>query len=54
MKDFNEAVTNALFLATRTDELSVERCIEVANQIAPQLMTAARKILSEEVKQCTK
>ena len=48
MEEFEHEIVDALFLATKTSELSVERCFEVAKNIAPRLMAAASKIIKEQ------
>lgn len=48
MEEFEQEIVDALFLATKTSELSVERCFEVAKNIAPRLMAAASKILDNK------
>ena len=48
MEEFEHEIVDALFLATNSVELSVERCFEVAKNIAPRLMAAASKIINEQ------
>jgi hypothetical protein len=48
MEEFEHEIVDALFLATNSSELSVERCFEVAKNIAPRLMAAASKIIKEQ------
>lgn len=43
--DFKQDIVDALFDATRTEELSVERLYEIADQIAETLLMSANEVL---------
>ena len=44
-EDFKQDIVDALFMATRTEELSVERLYEIADQIAEKLLMSANEVL---------
>ena len=43
--DFKQDIVNALFDATRAEELSIERLYEIADQIAETLLMSANEVL---------
>ena len=49
IKAFQLALSNILFANTSTEELSVERIVDLAIEIAPYVLKAARKQLMDEI-----
>lgn len=44
-KEFKEGLSDLLFIATKTEELSVERIFEITDQISDDVLDLANRLL---------
>ncbi len=44
-EEFKDALSDLLFMATKTEELSVERIFEISDQITDDVLDLAKRLL---------